>query len=335
MAHIQWKERYSIHYKEVDAQHKRLLDVLNHLLDLIECKRPPDEITGIFHRLCAYALDHFTLEERYLVGCGYPDLERQKGEHAHFVQRVLEFNDRYDPADPELLVEAFKFLKDWYLGHILRTDMEYVPWVRRYYREAPIRGVIVEREGLLARLDRKGFLARLATLCGKPQDELEGSVYGATLLDDLHSGVLDRRLFLEEASAMAGAAGGEAQVEALFSESEEELDALADLLPLLRPRFKLGLVADAHPWNGERIRSRLDSFDAVSLSHETKSRVPGQAILNDVLDKLGLMSEECVFLTSRADHAEAADRQLLHGHVFKGHAALFVWLDRRPGSHAG
>ena len=35
MAQIQWKDRYNINYKEVDAQHKRLLDILNHLMDLV------------------------------------------------------------------------------------------------------------------------------------------------------------------------------------------------------------------------------------------------------------------------------------------------------------
>jgi hemerythrin-like metal-binding protein len=331
MAHIQWKERYSIHYKEVDAQHKRLLDVLNHLLDLIECKRPPDEITGIFHRLCAYALDHFALEEHYLAGCAYPGLDQQKGEHTYFVQRVLEFNDRYDPSDPALLVETFKFLKDWYLGHILRSDMDYVPWVRRYYREAPIRGVVIEREGLLARMDRTHFLDQLTTLTERTREELDHAVFGASLFDDLCSGALDRGLFLEELSAVVGTTLSEGQVVELFSSRGEELDELADLLQILKSRVKLGLVADAHPWNAERIRSQRNVFDAVSLSCETKSRVPDRRILNDILDQLGLMSEECIFLTSLPDHAEIANAQLLHGRMFEGSAHLLEWLEKRSG----
>jgi hemerythrin len=332
MAHIQWKERYNINYKEVDAQHKRLLDILNHLLDLIENKRPSEEISVIIHRLCAYALDHFTLEEKYLEACAYPGTDRQKAEHGHFVEKVLDFNERYDPSDPALLVETFDFLKNWYLGHILRSDFEYVPWVKRYYREARIQGVIVDFEGLLSVTDHRAFLGALASLSGKPVDELEPLVLGQSLFTDYQQGAIGTALFLEELSRHCAVPLSEGQLVEAFSGAYAPLDNALELLRELKPKFKLALVANSHPWHAERIVGTCPVFalfDAVSLSHDARSLVPDHRIIDEVLDKLGLMAEECLFLTSRPDHAEAADRLLLHGQVFRGPEAVWKFLEQK------
>lgn len=197
MAHIQWKERYNIEYKEVDAQHRRLLDILNHLLDLVQCRRPADEISIVFHRLCAYALDHFSLEEHYLEESGYPGLAHQREDHAYFVGKILEFNERYDPADPAFLLETFEFLKTWYLRHILRTDMEYIPWVRRFHREAKVKCILVDFEDLLCREDPVRFIAALVAQSGRPKAVLERRLLDESLLEDYKTGALDQAGFKE------------------------------------------------------------------------------------------------------------------------------------------
>ena len=37
---IQWKERYNINYKEIDSQHRALLDILNELIALLIAGSP-------------------------------------------------------------------------------------------------------------------------------------------------------------------------------------------------------------------------------------------------------------------------------------------------------
>ena len=77
-----------------------------------------------------------------------------------------------------------------------------------------------------------------------------------------------------------------------------------------------GLVANSHPWHAEHLVRTcpvFEFFDAVTLSFEVKSLVPDHRILNDPLGQLGLMSEQCLLLTSQADHVQVAERQCLHG----------------------
>ena len=122
MAHIQWKDQYNIGYKDIDVQHRMLLDLLNELIDLIDGGGHPEQISSIFQRLCDYALLHFSNEERYLRAAGYPDLGPQEFDHSTFVHRLLALNQAYDPTDPLLLEETQTFLRNWFLDHILNAD---------------------------------------------------------------------------------------------------------------------------------------------------------------------------------------------------------------------
>jgi len=130
MVHIQWKDRYNINFMEIDDQHKSLLEILNELIDLVGERGDPEVVTGIFHRLCQYALTHFATEEAYMAAGNYPLLEKHKGEHGAFIQKLLELNQAYDPSDPHLLEETLDFLKSWYLSHILNSDMRYMPFLK-------------------------------------------------------------------------------------------------------------------------------------------------------------------------------------------------------------
>ena len=51
MAHIQWKDRYDINYKEIDDQHKGLVGILNHMIDLLDQEPDADAIRGVWTRI--------------------------------------------------------------------------------------------------------------------------------------------------------------------------------------------------------------------------------------------------------------------------------------------
>jgi hemerythrin-like metal-binding protein len=148
MHRISWKDRYNINYKNIDDQHRGLFNILNELMDLQDHEDDADRIAAIFHRLCQYALTHFTTEERYLKSAGYAELASHQAEHAYFIQQLLELNQSFEPGDPQLAVSVFTFIRDWYLRHILQTDRDYVATVKGYYSRADIRGIIFELEAI-------------------------------------------------------------------------------------------------------------------------------------------------------------------------------------------
>ena len=137
MVHIQWKDRYSINFMEIDDQHKSLLAVLNELIDLVGERADPAVVSRLFSQLCQYALTHFATEEAYLAAANYPRLGQQQTEHGIFIQKLIDLNQSYDPEDLHLLKETHDFLKDWFVSHIMDSDMQYVPTLKKVKPKPP------------------------------------------------------------------------------------------------------------------------------------------------------------------------------------------------------
>jgi len=332
MTHIQWKDRYNIGYKDIDAQHRVLLDILNQLIDLIELRKPPEGITDIFHGLCSYALTHFRTEERYMRAVGYPGLARQEAEHAQFVAQVLAFNQAYDPADPRLLKETQTFLRVWYLEHILRSDMDYVSHMRRYFAEATIKAVIFDFGNVLCHFDNDRFLQGLSTLCGRPAEALKQAVYGdSTLTQDYEAGRIDSQAFHEGLSTLCGTALPEAELIRIYTDIFTPIQATFDLISKLKPHYQLGLLSNTSPWHfehGIRTTAVFPAFEAVTLSYEVGASKPDPRLFEDALAKLELVAEECVYIDDVPTFAQAATTHLLHGVTYTTPIALLSELRR-------
>lgn len=332
MVHIQWKDRYNIGYKDIDAQHKVLLALLNDLIDLIDRGSTAEDVSGIFQRVCQYALTHFSTEEGYMRAARYPGLARQEAEHAAFVEQVLAFNQSYDPEDPRLLEETRLFLREWYLDHILKSDMDYVACLKRYHGEAPIKAILFDFGQVLAEFDNARFLDELSAHCGRPAAELEEALYRqSTLTQDYEAGRIGSEAFREGVSALCGKDLPEEDFIRAYTDIFTPIEATLDLLRKLKPRYKIGLVSNTSPWHFEHAIRTLDIFpllDSVTLSYEVGASKPDPRLFEDALAKLGLMAEECVYIDDQPAFAQAATDHLLHGVTYTTPIVLMAALRR-------
>lgn len=330
MVHIQWKDRYNIGYKDIDEQHKRLLKVLNELIDLVDQGGDPDRVSGIFSRLCAYALEHFSTEERYMAAAGYPGLQRQQSEHAQFVDQLLSFNQSYNPSDPHLLDATLAFLKSWYLDHIIRSDMDYVPSLKRYHAEARIQAIVFDFGNVISRFDHQPFLQALSVACGKPSEELKALLFApASPLLDYEAGRINSAQVLSQVSALCGHDFPEAYFVQAFTGIFTPIEEIGELIRRLKPNYKLGLISDTNPLHFEHAIRKAEVFplfDSVTLSYELGTLKPDPRLFKDALDKLDLLAEECVFIDDRAAFAQAATAHLMHGITFTTSMDLIAQL---------
>ena len=330
MAHIQWKDRFNIGYKDIDDQHKVLLALLNDLIDIIDQGGTAEAVSAIFHRLCSYALTHFAHEEDFMRAAGYPGLERQESEHATFVQQVLAFNQAFDPSDPRLLEETQSFLREWYLDHILKSDMDYVPCLKRYHSEAIIKAVIFDFGNVICRFDNQRFLQGLTAMCGKPADDLEIALYKqSTLTQDYEAGKIGSKAFREGVSALCGKDLPEADFIRVYTDIFTPIESTFELIRKLKPGYRIGLLSNTSPWHLEHAIRTTDIFplfDSVTLSFEVGTPKPDPRLFEDALSKLGLMAEECVYIDDRPAFALAATEHLMHGLTFTTPVALMSQL---------
>lgn len=117
--------QYSVGVREIDAQHKVLVDMLNDLYEAMQSGKSNDVLGGIISKLVNYTKTHFATEERYFDQFGYPDTASHKKEHREFEQKVLAFKSDFDGGRTSMTVSITSFLKNWLLSHIQGIDKKY------------------------------------------------------------------------------------------------------------------------------------------------------------------------------------------------------------------
>lgn len=115
----------------MDAQHQRLVALINDLHGGMKKRQSKDELGRIFGGLLDYTRTHFTAEEVLLQRAGYPGLATQKRSHDAFVKKVEDLRARHMSGALFVSSETMTFLKDWLQNHILKEDRAYVAHVNK------------------------------------------------------------------------------------------------------------------------------------------------------------------------------------------------------------
>lgn len=129
MALIEWNEKYSVHIKEFDDHHRKLVQLINELHEAMRTGSGKEVLEKIINELVDYTSFHFSAEEKYLQKYEFPHFSRHKNEHVNFVAKVGEFQRNYSAGKVLLTMDINSFLKDWLLNHIMISDKEYSPFL--------------------------------------------------------------------------------------------------------------------------------------------------------------------------------------------------------------
>ena len=120
MTVLTWQKSFSVGVKELDKQHKRLLELINEIPDLEEKKA-----YETLNQLIRYADTHFNTEEMLMKEHKYPGLDRQRKEHEKFTNKIFEINEGLNNKQTETLNSIKDYIMNWYISHILGMDQEY------------------------------------------------------------------------------------------------------------------------------------------------------------------------------------------------------------------
>jgi hemerythrin len=128
MAFMEWSEDYVTGITDIDNDHQTLFMFVNDLHDKITTGAGNEDIGETLAGLVNYVGVHFTREEQFMTEAGYSDLEDHAEAHRRLSARVFALKDQFETAPRDFDSAAFlEFLKGWLTGHILYTDMDYVP----------------------------------------------------------------------------------------------------------------------------------------------------------------------------------------------------------------
>ena len=122
---IQWNEEMSVHNEEIDAQHKKLIFILNNLQVAVAERQNREVLSKIIEELVDYTQYHFSTEDKYFHLLKPELAEKHKKEHRDFVNKIKEFKEGYQSGRMLLSIDILEFLNDWFVNHILGIDQTY------------------------------------------------------------------------------------------------------------------------------------------------------------------------------------------------------------------
>jgi len=120
-----WNDNFATGIEEIDAQHKRLVELLNELVAHLAFQADAPELTRVFDALKEYTVVHFSTEERIWARYfqGDPWEEWHKHAHSDFIAHVLELKARETTESmDEVISDIVTYLTHWLAMHIIESD---------------------------------------------------------------------------------------------------------------------------------------------------------------------------------------------------------------------
>jgi hemerythrin len=126
MEKIIWNNSYSVGNEKIDYQHKQIIKMINTLLDdYIHLDASSDQLHDLLNSMTTYFRNHFNEEEKFLEEIGYPEIEKHKKLHFHYIDKTVDFNFDVMAKKDNISNDMMKFLIHWWENHILIEDMKF------------------------------------------------------------------------------------------------------------------------------------------------------------------------------------------------------------------
>ena len=129
--YIVWEDKYNTGYKRIDDQHIELIEIINELYECMSNKDSKNEmLKDAFKKALRKTVDyidyHLHYEEKIMHAIKYNNIIEHSSYHREFTQKIYNYVKLYENGSLESIDSLVKYLKEWFLNHILKTDKEFV-----------------------------------------------------------------------------------------------------------------------------------------------------------------------------------------------------------------
>jgi methyl-accepting chemotaxis protein/hemerythrin len=120
-----WSNSLSVRIPSIDAQHQRLVGMVNRLHRGLQESATEAMLAGILDELIDYTASHFAYEEELFAAHGFPDSAEHIRAHEGLVDKALAIREQVRSGDAMIGLDLLRFLKDWVINHIKGADQQY------------------------------------------------------------------------------------------------------------------------------------------------------------------------------------------------------------------
>jgi hemerythrin len=129
---IAWSGKYSVGVKNLDDQHKEVINLLNELHAAMLKGQAQSVADALLPRIQRLAHEHFSTEERLMESTKYSGLVEQRAEHGPLLARIDEYVARHKRGDSAMYLELLTFMRDWLTHHMQNVDKKYTAWFNEH-----------------------------------------------------------------------------------------------------------------------------------------------------------------------------------------------------------
>lgn len=118
MNYLDWNSTFHTGIASIDYDHRRLIEMLNEIHDLIEQSAERCTISDELADFYAFAEGHFALEKKLMQDENLPDLQERRDIHHRLLDQVREIMDGYEDGIYQPAERLPETLKLWLVGAI-------------------------------------------------------------------------------------------------------------------------------------------------------------------------------------------------------------------------
>jgi len=129
---FRWEAKYETGNALIDGQHKRLFKQMDSLALALYKGKSKSELNGILGFLENYVREHFTTEEDLMMKNENPEFQKHRSQHLAFRDIIKQFRWELESrgADAYLALKVEKELRNWWMNHILKTDISHAQFLK-------------------------------------------------------------------------------------------------------------------------------------------------------------------------------------------------------------
>lgn len=126
MAYLDWKDSLSVGIKQIDDEHRELVNMVNDLHSAMSTGKGKDALGGVLDRLINYTVSHFAHEEELMRKYSYPDSFKHTNEHRQLTKTAVDVQTKFKSGQTiGLSIEVMDFLRNWLTTHIQDVDTRF------------------------------------------------------------------------------------------------------------------------------------------------------------------------------------------------------------------
>lgn len=130
--YFDWSEELKVGVEKIDQQHAEIIKAVNSMLDAMSRRKGKEQLNSLINFLETYAVEHFDLEEYYMVRFGYEGYTEHKEKHEKFKVEFAALKGRLDEegASTHLVIQTQNWLIEWLRDHIRNVDKDMAKFLK-------------------------------------------------------------------------------------------------------------------------------------------------------------------------------------------------------------